>query len=249
MLPLGEIYIGSIRRENEAITRILSPQTNPVQYKGDVSMLWYLNEEQALGNLFLNKDIQECKQCFYRCGRIDEYMIKKYNSRVLDSGVSNVSYAILSDNLSLIHRYAELSHPHYAWMVERGRSTMMYAIQQLIKEDWEQLRWCLDIMAIKNQTINKVLLPDRKFLEGMIARDRTMITEAIHDLLKTHKKRNKHMGIAQDYISIPALGYTKLAWLKGMEIEIDHPLIPKELLPYKPLDKYEDKYAFLKEIG
>ena len=56
------------------------------------------------------------------------------------------------------------------------------------------------------------------------------------------------MGIAQEYISIPALGYAKLAWLKGMEIEIDHPLIPKELLPYRPLENYVDSYGFLKEI-
>lgn len=57
------------------------------------------------------------------------------------------------------------------------------------------------------------------------------------------------MGIAAEYISTPALGYTKLAWLKGMEIEIDHPLIPKELLPCRPLEKYEDTYDFLKELN
>ncbi|NCI45620.1 Imm49 family immunity protein [Sediminibacterium soli] len=251
MLSLREIYTDSIRGENEAVNRILSPQTSSVQYKGDITRLWYINEEQALGNLFLNKNIGECKQCFYRCGRIDEYEIKKYDARILDWGTNHLLHATLSDNIPLMQRYASLSHTHYAWMVERGHSTLTYAIQQVIKEDWEKLRWCLDIMSAKKPATNKGILPDRKFFEGMIARDRVMITEAILELLeaKTHKRRNKNAGIAQEYISTPALGYTKLAWLKGIEIEIDHPLIPKELLPYNPLEKYEDKYAFLKEIG
>ncbi|NCI45015.1 Imm49 family immunity protein, partial [Sediminibacterium soli] len=239
----------SIIDENKTIDKLLSPQINPEQYKSEIGWLWYYNEKQALGNLFLNKNIRECKQCFYRCGRIDEYEIKKNDARILDSGVSHLLYSVLSDNIPLMQRYANLGHTHYAWMVERGHSTLLYAIQQVIKEDWERLRWSLGIMSTKKQTVNKGLLPDRKFFEGMIAKDRTMIMEAIHELLKTHKKRNKYLGIAQDYISMPALGYTKLAWLKGIEIEIDHPLIPKELLPYNPLEKYEDKYAFLKEIG
>ncbi|NCI48220.1 Imm49 family immunity protein, partial [Sediminibacterium soli] len=241
----------SIIDENKTIDKLLSPQINPEQYKSEIGWLWYYNEKQALGNLFLNKNIRECKQCFYRCGRIDEYEIKKYDASILDWGTNHLLHATLSDNIPLMHRYAGLSHTHYAWMVERGHSTLTYAIQQVIKEDWEQLRWSLTIMSTKKQAFNKGLLPDRKFFEGMIARDRVMITEAILELLeaKTHKRRNKNAGIAQEYISTPALGYTKLAWLKGIEIEIDHPLIPKELLPYEPLDQYEDKYAFLKEIG
>lgn len=71
---------------------------------------------------------------------------------------------------------------------------------------------------------------------------------ALNQLLKDHKKRNKYMGISQQFISIPALGYAKLAWLKGIEVEIDHPLIPKELLPYKPLEHYDDKYDFLRKL-
>jgi hypothetical protein len=248
MLPLSEIFINSIKDENEALTRILSSQTDPIQSKSDKGMLWFYNSLQALGNLFIDKNAKECKQCFYRCGRIDEYLIKKYDDRILDSGTSHLLYAVLSDNIPLMQEYAELGHSKYTWMVEHGHSTLLYAIQQVIKEDWERLRWSLDIMASKNQKLNKVLLPDRKFFEGMLARDETKIIEAIMALLKDHKKRNKHMGIAQDYISIPALGYAKLAWLKGMEIEIDHPLIPKALLPYMPLDKYDDKYDFLKKF-
>ena len=185
---------------------------------------------------------------FYNCGRIDEYFIKKYDDRTLDSGVSHLLYAVLSDDKSLMTRYAELGHSKYQWMAEHGHSTLLYAMQQVIKEDWERLKWSLNIMATKDQKLNAVLLPDRFFFEGLLNKDEGKVNDALKRLLKDHKKRNKYMGIAQDYISIPALGYAKLAWLKEMEIEIDHPLIPKELLPYRPLENYVDSYSFLKEI-
>ena len=248
MLSLGEIYISSIKDENEAIDRILLPQTHPIQSKSDKAMLWYYNSYQALGNFFIHKHLANCKQNFYRCGRIDEYLIKKYDSRLLDSGMANISYALLSDNLELINRYADLTHSKFKWMVEHGHSTLMYAVQQSIKNDYDKVKWCLDIMSVKNQKLNKGLLPDGMFLEGLLKNDKGQMEESLYLLLKDHKKRNKHMGIAQDYISIPALGYAKLAWLKGMEVEIDHPLIPKELLPHQPLAHYDDKYEFLKEL-
>jgi hypothetical protein len=249
MLPLDEIYKNSIKDENDAIDRILSPQTHPIQSKSDKAMLWFYNSLQALGSFFLSSDINAYKQHFYRCGRIDEYLIKKFDARILDSGTHHLLYAVLSDCVPLMLTYADLGHSKYRWMVEHGHSTMLYAIQQVIKGDWEQLQWSLEIMAKKNQKLNKVLLPDRKFFEGMLNSDQQMVTDAIYLLLKDHKKRNRHMGIAQDYISIPALGYAKLAWLKGMEVEIDHPLIPRELLPVRPLPHYDDKYDFLKALN
>ncbi len=248
MLSLEEIYHDTFENELEALKRIRYTDTDEIQSKSDKGMLWYYNLKFALGAFFLEKDIGKAKEYFHRCGRIDEYLIKKYDSRLLDSGMANISYALLSDNLGLIKRYADLKHSKFDWMVKHGHSTLMFAVQQVIKEEWDKVQYCLDIMSIKNQTLNKVLLPDRKFLEGFLSKDKQKMEAALYLLLKDHKKRNKHMGIAQDYISIPALGYAKLAWLKGIEVDIDHPLVPKELLPYQPLEKYEDKYDFLKEV-
>jgi len=62
-----------------------------------------------------------------------------------------------------------------------------------------------------------------------------------------HKKRNDN-NILNQYISLPALGYAKLAWRKGVEVEVRNKLVPKELLPIKPLKNYEIPYEFLKEM-
>jgi len=153
---------------------------------------------------------------------------------------------LLSDNKELIQRYADLGHKVYMWMVEHGHSTLLYCIQQIMKYDWERVKWSIEIMKTKNLKMAKGIQSDLSFFEGILEKDENKMREAIMQLLKDHKKRNKHMGIAQDYISVPALTYTKLAWLQGIEIEINHPLVPKELLPIRPLDIYEDKYDFLR---
>ena len=248
MLSLEEIYINTRSRELAALDRISSVDTDEIQRDSDKKMLWYHNETFALYAFFCERAINKCKQHFYVCGRIDQYSVQRKNSRLLDTGMRNISYALLSDNKKLIEDFAKLTHSKYQWMVEHGHSTLIYAMQQVIKEDWERLQWSLNIMATKNQKLNAVLLPDRFFFEGLLNKDEGKVDDALKRLLKDHKKRNKYMGIAQDYISIPALGYAKLAWLKGMEVEINHPLVPTELLPYRPLQNYRDKYDFLSEI-
>jgi Immunity protein 49 len=245
MLPLTDIYRNSIKDEKIALDRIKFIDTPNIQSESDKGMLWYYNENMALGEFFINSNIILCKQHFYRCACIDEYLINNYDSRLLDSGINHITYAILSDNKGLIARYAELGHSVYRWMVEHGHSTLLYCIQQIMKEDWEGVKWSIEIMKTKNAKLRKGILSDISFFEALVERDESKMLAAIKQLLKDHKKRNKHMGISQEYISIPALTYAKLAWLRGFKIQIEHPLVPKELLPYQPLDEYDNKYDFL----
>jgi hypothetical protein len=226
-----EFYISNLNEENRE--RISSG-------------FWYSNEIWLLDELFNNNNIHKAKQHCYVCGLLDEYAIKKFDSRILDYGIDHISYALLSDNLDLIQRYANLSHSCYMELVESGHSTPMYAIQCIIKEDWQQLKWALEIMDKKTLVRKKTLLPDREFYEGMMNKDISKIEIALAQLIKDHKKRNKYKELINEFISHPALGYAKLAWLKGIEVEVNSPLVPKELLPFKPLDNYEIPYDFLK---
>lgn len=244
MLSLKEIYIKSHGWEESALKRMVNFEDELIV--AEFMQLWQKQKIDFLYNFFIDNGNSNYKNNLYNCGRIDEILVKKYHSRLLDAGMENISYVLLSDNLDIINRYAHLGHSEYAWMVEHGHSTLAYAVQQSIIENWEKVQWCLDIMARKNQKLNKVLAPDRLYLEALMDMNKGKIEEALILLLKDHKKRNKYTGIAQDYISVPALGYAKLAWLKGIEVEVNHPLIPKELLPYRPLPKYDDKYDFLK---
>ena len=52
--------------------------------------------------------------------------------------------------------------------------------------------------------------------------------------------------ISHEFISYEASVLAKLAWINGIEVDIDHPLLPNELLPIQPNDNYEIEYEFLK---
>ena len=226
MLSLEEIYLKALDNEREALARIYSSDTEKIQSDSDKRMLWYFNENFALYALSTEGSIDKCKQYFYRCGRLDEYLILYYNSRILDYGINHLSYALLCDESSLVNRYADFTHPWYAHTIKSG--SLVHAVQNIIKEDWAALE--KDIATYERITSTqkgKINIPDLMYFKGMLNRDEANVKEAMRLLLKDHKKGNKHMGIAQDYISIAALGYAKLAWLKGIEVEINHPLIPK----------------------
>jgi hypothetical protein len=243
---LKELQNQSKENESTSLSRINNKETVLVQIKSDVNFLWYYNERFLLHSFFVDENILLAKQHCYTCGLLDEYAINKFDSRILDYGIDHISYAMLSDNKELIQRYANLSHTHYMELVENGQSTPMYAIQCIIKEDWEQLKWALDILDKKRLAKNKTLMPDREFYEGMMNSDKQQIEKALAQLIKDHKKRNKNKELINEFVSHPALGYAKLAWLKGVEVEVNSPLVPKELLSVKPLDNYEIPYEFLK---
>ncbi|MCJ0743319.1 Imm49 family immunity protein [Pedobacter montanisoli] len=245
MLSLKEIFENSKIDEQKSVIRINDKNVEPVQYVSDIRFLWGCNQVFGFYHLFIENNLQLAKQDFFTCGILDEHIITRFEDRLLDSGIHHITLAILSDNISLVSRYADLTHPWFAHTIKSG--SLIHAMQCIIKEDWQALdKDIATYERIASTQKGKINIPDLMYFKGILQKDKAMIEEALMLLLKDHKKRNKYMGIAQDYISVPALGYAKLAWLKGIEVEADHPLIPKELLPYRPLEKYEDKYDFLK---
>ncbi|MCJ0743321.1 Imm49 family immunity protein [Pedobacter montanisoli] len=239
-VPVEELFANERVAEKETLEQIRL--ANNIQ--GQIRGLWYCNRTFAIYAIKY-KDFKEAKKSFDTCGKLDEFQIKLFEDRLLDAGIDHICYMLLSDNLELITRYSYLTHPWFAHTIKSG--SLVHAMQCIIKEDWPALEQ--DIATYERITSTqkgKINIPDLMYFKGMLQKDKGMIEEALLLQLKDHKKRNKYMGIAQDYISVPALGYAKLAWLKGIEVQVDHPLIPKELLPYRPLEKYEDKYDFLK---
>ncbi len=81
----------------------------------------------------------------------------------------------------------------------------------------------------------------------MLVRDADEIKQVITQMTEKnyHRWRNDNPGLNK-YISHPAVGYAKMAWRIGLEVEIDSPLVPKVLLPVEPLASYDHDYEFLK---
>lgn len=212
----------------------------------------------AISNL-INGELNLLKYNFNVSGLIDELQIKKYNSRLLDYGLNSITYCILSDNEPLIQRYAKLRYQrdvnaelNMDEMVTIGELPIWCnTVQFFMANDTAGVERNLNIIETKTlKTLPKKeegLKDDYEFYKSLNSGDKSKMEEVLEKLLspKIHKKRNDN-PILNQYISLPALGYAKLAWRKGIEVEVNSPLVPKELLPIQPLEKYVIPYDFLK---
>lgn len=224
--------------------------------KNACDILWYKYEIFAVRNI----QSKEFKQHSFVCGLLNEYSLLKFNERFFDFGLGRISYALLSDNEPLIKRYATLRYQRGAnaelsmdEMVAIGELPIWCnTVQFFMANDNEGVERNLNI--IETKTLKNLpkkeegLKDDYEFYKALLNGDKAKMEEVLEKLTspKIHKKRNDN-PILNQYISLPALGYAKLAWRKGIEVEVKSPLVPKELLPIAPLDNYEIPYDFLKE--
>jgi hypothetical protein len=194
----------------------------------------------AIKSIFIDYDLSMAKLCFYRYGVLCEQAISKYNERSLEYGMDQFGNVLLSDCQELIMRYANLTNSSFEIMTSRGHSTPIYIMQCILKEDWNEFERAMVIMKTKTVPRHKLEL-DALFFEALAERNKEKAEAVIGEFLtpKQHKRRNKLKVILNEFISHPAIGYTKLAWIKGLKVEVDHPFIPKELLPVQPLPNYD----------
>jgi Immunity protein 49 len=206
-----------------------------------------------------DKNFQESKRHFYTASLIDELRIKKYNDDLFTFGLPSISYPILSDSEELIQRYAKLRYHSWGNMkgmdenVLNGKSDIWCnTVQFFMANDKAGVERNLNIIEVKTlpklPKKQEILKDDYEFYKALFVADKAKIEEVLEKLVspKIHKQRNDNNLLSQ-YVSFPALGYAKLAWRKGIEAEVDSSLIPRELLPTKPLEKYEVSYTFLNE--
>lgn len=202
----------------------------------------------SLYSLFVKKDVNEAKSHFYSIGRLFEFSLTK----PADSHFPNYYYlgcGLLSDNQALISRLSYLYHPDYEYLFRNGEGFVFQSIQFIIKNDMDSLQKMVERLDSKMLPLKKWEFArwDREIFVGFLTNDKIKIENTLQEMLvpKIHKSRTKHQWYS-DYISFPALGYAKLAWIKGMEVEVNNPLIPKELLPVQPLAAYPE-YEFILE--
>ncbi len=220
--------------------------------------LWTDNITISTFEIFKH-NFEEAKLRFFYCGWLDEYCIKVRNNRFLDYAISHPLYATLSDNEVLIARYAKLRYQKSInaelsmdEMVKMGESPIWCnTVQFFMSNDIIGIERNLNI--IENKTLKKLskkeegMKDDYEFYKALHANDKNKMEEVLEKLTspKIHKKRFDN-PILNQYISPLGLGYAKLAWRKGIEVEVKSKLVPKELLPIKPLEKYEIPYDYLK---
>lgn len=201
------------------------------------------NKVYALFSIYINKNIDQAKLHFHNSARIAEYMSNEYDWRIIDSGIERISCALLSDNAELIWRYSNLKNSKNH-ILSIGYQ-LPNAVQNVLQGNWEKLQ--SNIVNLERFTKTQKYrwyAPTVNLFKGFLEKNKEEIETSLRELLDTHKKRNKDPLICK-FFSIDTAGLCKLAWIKGYEIDLKSSLVPIELMPIQPLEKYED-YEFLK---
>lgn len=190
----------------------------------------------ALHSYFEEQNLRKAKQHFYNCALLDSFRIKTYNDRMFDYDLHSIGYAMLSDNIDFIKNdFAKLTYQstYLEDVTEKvipitmeenvlaGEGAIFtHTVQQFLLGNNSLIERNLEIMEtvwFNKPNENSTLQYDVNFLKNLYLKDFSKCEEILKEMLspKIHKKRNDD-ALLNKYISMPALGYVKLAWILGM---------------------------------
>lgn len=167
-------------------------------------------------------------------------------------------FPLLTDNHELIKKYSDLTtvndQDHYKSLSEainypeEGRFGVL-RFQAVLRRDWDKVDKMKEIFFSKMKKPQDFELWEIEFYDALKNKDSNKAQDIIYKYLnpKVHKYLNQHLveEFNGDIWSHHPVMFTKLAWINGLEIEINHPLVPMELMPIKPLAYYDYHYEFL----
>ena len=199
-----------------------------------------IEEFLALYNFFIQNKLSLSKIQYFKAAKCRQYIYKHY-SKVLDDTFNSINYSILSDHNELIKEFS-----NYKLLNNNSHINSVYVqgAQGMIKKD-------------KNLTIRAgekmiELAKQRKFkpyrgfgivFQAYGKNDQMLLDNGIKELLNSHPERDI-TPFSKLYFSFDTIAVAKLALRNGMEINVKHDLLPRELLEIKELDEYP-YYDFL----
>jgi hypothetical protein len=149
-------------------------------------------------------------------------------------------YALFSDHPELIATMASMETQELI----SGRNNPLYP--GFILHMW-QLAILGDYKTLQAKVQNLVQHGRKKdhknidFFTLLIKGDKVALESLIHEEANIKSAD----PLIENFMSFFACMESKICWFKGIEVQINHPLVPMELMPIKLLEHYDDIYDFL----
>ena len=198
-------------------------------------------------NYFLDQDLYIFKESASKSAQINAFIFKHYADNEYKSGgiiYDNVLIPFLSDNPEMIQNFMQFPYQDYV----KGFKPSIYMINAIKNlENKDEAAALHHIQLLEAHVLKK----DKSFagipgvLRGILEKDFDLIDKNIMRSIKllTHRPSFDSFKL-MDYETI---SIAKVASYFGFETRVDHPLVPKVLIPYSPLPIYE-KIDFLKDL-
>lgn len=204
---------------------------------------------------YIEQDTPATKQWFYLAARLLAKSCE-YSGGWDMRTPHKFIFALLSDNQNIIEDYKELNtknnngYPPLQDCYEKPREGRfnVLLLQHLLRRDWPTIEkmWATYQEKMKKPDQND--LDEFQFYFALRDGDKATMQDIITRYLapRKHKSFNKHltMEFSGEFWSHRPTMYSKLAAMFGYELDIEHELIPKALIPVRPLEHYDDYYEF-----
>lgn len=237
---LSQLAVESKQREEKRLAIILDESKKPFH----ILSFTGINEILFLQAAFLEKDFQKSKVYLYKVAMTNSYYHEKLNGEIFET-VKIFTYPLLSDNSQAINRYLHYDKTQY---LDSFPAYFGKAIQSALRNDSDALQ--SNIIGLRKWSKRdwpKKYIGAVTVFEGFLAGDKTTIEKGLLEIIALHNEQD-HPSIMKDYINLEATALAKLAWRKGINVEVISNLVPKELLPVRELPHYEI-YPFFQELN
>ncbi len=152
--------------------------------------------------------------------------------------------ALVSDNSTLIREISSFEHPDL--QATRASSPQMETLllQSAILGRDDVIAQALERIAAKgNNADRKELENGHNFFDCLLKNDAQALTERILRTTRTpFAKNDPYFG---HFMHRMATSQAKLCHLRGIPVDIDHSLVPMDIVRVAPLTHYDNVYDFL----
>lgn len=253
---LRELLVRRVGFANSDIPKLVDLIHHPKKTTQIGSVLTHMSSEHVgLGmyGYFVEGNIQTFKQNFYIASKLRAASANKHWGETLSMDGSFL-YPLLSDSAEIINTYSRLEPEEYLKNRDNPRVPQFFVhmIQLVLRDEHEALRVKIDKGARgSGKPYREEFKAGQDFYSLLLQRDRQALEARIlkeAQFWETIIKKGKMTGnpLTEDFLATNAVMYAKLCWIKGIEVQVDSPFVPMDLLPVAPLSHYDDSYDFLK---
>ncbi|AJC23274.1 hypothetical protein RO07_11770 [Pandoraea pulmonicola] len=203
------------------------------------------NDHLVIGlfEYFINQNSERLKQNLHTACQLKLADIAIDSYQKFEVG-SEILYALLSDSPGMVEEMANLKPSHFLSARDNPLHSQfqVHMWQLAIQGDYTALEAKAGHLAKNGRKADHMLAAQGKdFFSLLMRADKS----GLESLIRQHADVCSRDALTEDYLSYLATIEAKLCWYRGIPAEIDHPLVPMDLMPIRPLAHYDDVYDFL----
>lgn len=199
---------------------------------------------RALKSFYIEKNLSQAKQNFYVASKLKIFGLSHEGGQSFGTPLP-LLYALLSDNKDVI---AALASNEAAKLLvnrhdPRSGDFNTHMLQLAIRGDDEEMMLKMKKLIVDgNKRGRNDASNGSDLFSLLLSADKSALEILIQE---KHARIKGNDTLLEGFMAYTATLETKLCWLRGVQVQINCPLVPMELMPIEPLPFYDNVHDFL----